>query len=154
MRLDRLLSNAQVVNELARTTGVGAADARTGLEALLPALARGLAPNATSPQVLEGLLGTLGAASHERYLDSPELLASGEARRSGEQVLEQIFGSQDVCAKIVALGSSESGLAVSLLQKLFPVVAVLAAGTLRRRSASDGFEGVVLLLADRFGVGD
>ena len=54
MNLEDLLSNSQILNELAKSAGVGTGEARTGIEALLPALTRGLERNANSAAASTG----------------------------------------------------------------------------------------------------
>jgi len=136
MKLDRLVSNASVVNELARTTGAGAAEARAGLKSLLPAVCRALERSATSPQGLERMLRTLVAGGFERYVDSPDLLGGPAARADGDVVLGDVLGTKEVSRRVASHASESSGLDEALSKKLLPLVACIAMGALGKRSAS------------------
>lgn len=135
MNPDELLSNGQVLRELARGAGVGTDEARTGLEALLPAVTRGLERNSGSPQGLDALIGALGSGTHDRYLDAPDLLTKPESRRDGNAILGHIFGDKDVSRNVAGHAARESGLDSGLLKQLLPLVASLAMGALSKNSS-------------------
>lgn len=138
MNLDDLLSNGQLLSELARSAGVGTGEARSGLEALLPAITRGLARNASSTQGLDALAGALGSGRHDRYLDAPDQLAEPQTRIDGNAILGHIFGSKDVSRNVAAHAAQETGLDSNLLKQLLPLVASLAMGALSKRSDRGG----------------
>ena len=134
MNLQDLLSNPAVLDRLARGSGAGRDEARSGLEALLPAVMRGLERNGGSAGGLESLIGALGSGRHDRVLDAPDLLGRSEARDDGNAILGHVFGSKDVSRNVASHASEQTGLDSDLLKKLLPLVASVAMGALSRNS--------------------
>lgn len=134
MNLQDLLANRDLIEQLARGAGVGESDARTGLEALLPAVTRGIQREAGSSSGLESLVKALGSGHHDRYLDSPDLLGSPATRDDGNAILGHVFGSKDVSRNVAGHAARDTGIDSSLLKKLLPLVASLAMGALSRSS--------------------
>ena len=134
MNLQDLLGNAQILEQLARGAGVDQRQAASGLEALLPAVTRGIERNANSPSGLESLVKALGSGQHDRVLDSPELLGRPETRLDGDAILGHVFGSKDVSRNVAGAAAQSSGIDSSLLKKLLPIVASIAMGALSKQS--------------------
>lgn len=60
----------------------------------------------------------------------------------GNNVLGQIFGSKDVSRTVAQSASAKTGLDPSLLKRMLPMLAMLAAGYLaRQRSTGDAIPG-------------
>lgn len=134
MNLQDLLSNPEVVGQLARAAGVGQGDARSGLEALLPAVTRGMQRNSESGSGMEALVKALGKGNHEQYLDRPDLLGASQTRDDGNAILGHIFGSKQVSRNVAGHAAQSSGLDSSLLKKMLPIVASIAMGALAKSS--------------------
>lgn len=134
MNIADILSNDQVLEQLARSTGIDPKDARGAMEALLPSVARGIERNASNPGGLDALAGALSKGGHARYLDQPESLAEPSTVADGKAVLGHIFGSKDVSRNVAAHAAGETGLDSGLLRKLLPVVASVAMAALSKNS--------------------
>lgn len=134
MNLQDLLRNPQLVEQLASGLGTDSGSAKTGLEALLPSVVRGLERNAAKPSGLDALTKALGNGNHDRYLDSPDLVGGPEMRDDGNGILGHIFGSKDVSRNVAAQASETAGLDSSLLKKMLPLVASLAMSALSKSS--------------------
>lgn len=134
MNLQDLISNPQVLDQLARSAGVDRSAAQTGLEALLPAVTKGLQRNSRDASGLESLAKALGSGAHDRYLDQPETLADPRARMDGNAILGHIFGSKDVSRNVAGHAAQTTGLDPAILKQLLPVVASIAMGALSKRS--------------------
>lgn len=151
MNLEDLLSNPQVLNQLAQGMGIGSDEARTGLGALLPAVTRGLQRNSSGGGGLDALIGALQSGGHQRYVDSPDLLAKPDAQLDGNAILGHVFGSKDVSRNVAAAAAADTGLDTGMLKKLLPLVASLAMGALSKSSQggaslrSSGGQGTDLL---------
>ena len=152
MDLGRLLDDPKLIEQLARSVGTGDREARSGLEALLPALGRGLERNAGSTSGLESLVKALGAGGHDRYLDAPDLLGQPATRDDGNAILGHIFGSKDVSRNVAGAAAQDTGLGADLLKKMLPIAASLAMGALSRSTS----QGETLRQGDRpaGGLGD
>lgn len=134
MDLQALLSNQQIIDQLARSAGVGQGEAKTGLEALLPAVTKGLARNTRGASGLESLAKALGSGSHAQYIDRPETLADPRTRLDGNAILGHIFGSKDVSRNVAGHASESTGIDAALLKQMLPIVASLAMGALNKET--------------------
>ena len=127
-----------VVGELARDLGVDPGQARSRLEQLAPALARGIQRNASQPGGLESLLGALKSGGHQRYVDHPEELAGRDTIADGNAILGHILGSKEVSRNVAGRAAHETGLDEGLLKKMLPMVAAAAMGTLAKQTSGGG----------------
>lgn len=150
MDLQDLLSNPQIIEQLARSAGTGPQEAKTGLEALLPAVTKGISRNPGTGSGLEALVKALGSGGHERYLDAPDLLGQADTRDDGNAILGHIFGSKDVSRNVAGHAAQGSGLDSALLKKMLPIVASLAMSALSRGSQG----GAALQQESGGGLGD
>lgn len=131
-------NGGSVVREMARGLGVDEGQAQSGLEQLVPALARGIQRNASQPGGLDGLLGALASGGHQRYVDRPEELAGRDTVAEGNAILGHILGSKDVSRNVAGRAARESGLDSGLLEKMLPMVAAATMGTLGKQASGGG----------------
>ena len=111
------------VGQVAKSVGLGSSDTSKLVEALAPALMRGLQKNTTSDDGLAGLRRALESGGHDRYLDDPSLIRSDDTRRDGNKILGHIFGSKDVSRNVAAAASQETGIDSGLIKKALPLLA-------------------------------
>lgn len=142
MQLTDILQQIGGVEAMARELGVSQNQAASGVEALLPAILGGFKRQAqTQPAGLDGLGGLLGQLGGGGLLD--EVLAPQPTDVSrGNDVLGQIFGSRDVSRTVAQHASERSGLDVSLLKKMLPMLAMLVGGFIARQHGSASAEPV------------
>jgi hypothetical protein len=133
MQLNDILRQIGGIEAMARELGVSETQAASGAEALLPAILGGFKRQVQSqPTGLEGLGGLLQNFGGGGLLDevlSPQPTDLGR----GSDVLGQIFGSPDVSRTVAQHASTQSGLDVSLLKKMLPMLAMLVAGFIARQ---------------------
>ena len=67
------------IGALAKQLGIGGADTGKLVEALAPALMRGVQKQTERPDTMEGLTKALAGGGHQRYLDNPELIGDDAA---------------------------------------------------------------------------
>jgi hypothetical protein len=75
MNLLETLVNAQngdVLRRISDQFQLDEGQTRSAVDALVPALSRGISNNASSPEGLESLIGALACGNHGKYLDKPE----------------------------------------------------------------------------------
>ncbi len=139
--LDDLLNpqNSSAVRQIAHQAGVDEADARSALEHLSPALARGIQRNIGAEGGLESLLRALQSGNHGRYVDDPGQL--GNAAADGNSILGHIFGSKEVSRGVASHVSQETGIGADLLKTMLPLVASLVMGALAKKTAGGGVLG-------------
>lgn len=122
------------IGALAKQLGIGGADTGKLVEALSPALMRGVQKQTERPDTMAGLTQALAGGGHQRYLDNPELLGDDTARDDGNKILGHLFGSKDVSRNVAAQAAQETGLESGLIKKALPMLAGLAMGALSKKS--------------------
>jgi len=138
MDLMNALAQAGGVDAISRELGVDQATARSGLGALLPAVADGMRGQAAaSPQGFGGL-GSILADFGGGGLLSNVLAPEPTKLDRGNQVLGQIFGNKDNSRAVAADAAQKSGVSPDLLKKMLPIVAMLVAGYLAKQHGSAG----------------
>lgn len=124
------------VKQLGQQFGLGDDQAGAALSALVPALAAGLAKNATRAGGLEGLTAALTGGRHAGYLDDPGSLARPETVADGNGILGHILGSKDQSRNVAAQAAASSGVGPDVLKKMLPVVAAMVMGAMAKKAAS------------------
>ena len=142
MNLMEMLGQSGGLNSMANELGVSETEAKSGAAALLPAIMGGFKKQAQAhPQGEEGLGGLLGQLGGGGLLDNNVLSPQPTDVGQGDNVLGRIFGSKDV-SKVVAQNAAErSGLQPSLLRKMLPFVAMMAAGYMAKQRGVGGSAG-------------
>ena len=134
MQLSDILSQSGGLESMARELGVSEVEAASGAQALLPAILGGFKkqaqPSSGGLEGLGGMLARLGGGSLLDNVIAPEPTDIGR----GNDVLGQIFGSKDVSRAVAHNAASQSGLDPALLKKMLPIVAMLVAGYMAKRS--------------------
>lgn len=131
-----ILARTGGLQAMARELGISENQAATGASALLPAILGGFQKQAAQPNGIEGLGGLLGSLGGGGLLDdvvSPHPTNVGR----GNELLGQIFGSKDVSRTVAADASAKTGLDASLLKKMLPIVAMVAAGYMAKQRGAD-----------------
>ena len=127
-----ILAQTGGLQAMARELGVSESEAATGAAALMPAILGGFkkqAKNAGGAEGLGGLLGKFGGGSLLDDVVSPQPTNVGR----GNEVLGQIFGDKEVSRTVAADASAKTGLDPSLLKKMLPMLAMLAAGYMAKQ---------------------
>src|SRR5688572_5658491 len=138
MDMMELLGRTGGLQSMARELGVGEEQAQSGAAALLPAILGGFKkqaqPQQNSEEALGGLLGRLGGGSLLDNVLSPQPTDLSR----GNQVLGEIFGSKDVSRTVAENAAERSGLQPSLLKKMLPMLAMMAAGYMAKQRGGLG----------------
>jgi hypothetical protein len=137
MQLTDMLAQTGGLQAMARELGVSEAQAASGADALLPAILGGFKKQTQAqPAGLEGLGGLLGQLGGGGLLDDVLSPRPTDINR-GNDVLGQIFGSQDVSRAVAQNAASRSGLNLALLKKMLPMLAMLVAGYMAKQRDAD-----------------
>lgn len=138
MDMMELLGKTGGLQSMARELGVREEEAQSGAAALLPAILGGFKkqaqPQQNSEEALGGLLGRLGGGSLLDNVLSPQPTDLSR----GNQVLGEIFGSKDVSRTVAENAAERSGLQPSLLKKMLPMLAMMAAGYMAKQRGGLG----------------
>jgi hypothetical protein len=136
--LDLLTSSGgeDSLGRLGSELGIGSSDMGGLVGAIAPALMRGFQQKTESDSGLGALQAALGGGNHQRYLDTPDLMASEEARTDGNGILGHVFGSKDVSRNVAAKAAESTGIDAALIKKALPLIAGLAMGAMSKKSDS------------------
>jgi hypothetical protein len=155
MNISQMLQQTGAVEAISRELGVDPATAEAGATALLPSILSGFQnpvaasegePAATAfPGLgggLGGLLGAIGGLGGAGLLDN---VTSNEPTQvdKGNQILGQLFGSKDGSRAVAASAAAQSGVEPSLLKKMLPILAMVAAGYVMKHAGQSGGLGNV-----------
>jgi hypothetical protein len=154
MNINQMLQQTGAVDAISRELGVDPATAEAGATALLPSILSGfqnpVAAGEAEPAAsafpglggLGGLLGTIGGLGGASLLDN---VTSEEPTQvdKGNQILGQLFGSKDGSRAVAASAAAESGVQPSLLKKMLPILAMVAAGYVMKHAGQSGGLGNV-----------
>lgn len=139
MNLTDILAQAGGIESMAKELGVSPEVAKTGADALLPAILGGFKTQAQSGGVegLGGLLSQLGGGGLFDAVVGPQPTPVDQ----GNDVLGQIFGSKDVSRSVAGHAAGQTGLDSGLLKKMLPILAMLAAGYMAKQGGQQGEGG-------------
>lgn len=155
MDVNQMLQQTGAVEALSRELGVDASTAQAGAAALLPSILSGFqnpvaasAPPAASQALsassgLGGLLGMIGGLGGGALLDNVTSSGPTEVNK-GNEILGQLFGSKDGSRAVAASAAAQSGVEPSLLKKMLPILAMVAAGYLMKQASQGGGFGGAL----------
>ncbi|HRQ59213.1 MAG TPA: DUF937 domain-containing protein [Azoarcus taiwanensis] len=136
MQVEDLLKQMGGLGSVARELGVDERQARSGAEALLPAILGGFKRQAQAqPAGAGGLLDVLGRLGGGGLMD--EVIGAQPTNlEHGNQVLGQIFGSKDVSRAVAQNAAGQTGLDPNVLKKMLPMLGMLVAGYMSKQGAA------------------
>lgn len=122
------------VKQLGQQFGLGDDQTSTALAALVPALAAGLARNATREGGLDGLTAALAGGRHGSYLDDVSSLSRPGTVADGNGILGHILGSKDASRQVAAQAAQATGVGPDVLKKMLPIVAAMVMGAMAKKA--------------------
>ena len=122
-----------VLKQLAGNFNLNPEQAGQAVSQLLPALTGGLKKNMASEAGLGSLLGALQKGNHSRYLENPSELLRPETVNDGNNILGHILGSKDASRAAAAQAAAKTGIDVSTLKKMLPMVAAMSMGGMSKQ---------------------
>jgi hypothetical protein len=148
MNLNDIIQAAQGgqgISNLASQFGLSPEQAQSAVQAMVPAFSTGLQNAMQDPGSLGGLISHLASGAHVgSYADPNQASAAGGA---GADVLNQIFGSQDIVARLSQHASQISGVDAQTIQQMMPIVASMLVGGLAHTLNSHGLGNLMGELA-------
>jgi hypothetical protein len=135
----------QGINNIASQFGLTPEQAQAAVQALLPALSKGLQGATQNPGALGGILSELTSGAHATSYSDPS--QTGTAASVGGGVLGQIFGSSQVTQQIGQQASRVSGVDPQIIEQMLPAVASILMGGLAHHMGSQGMGGILGELA-------
>ena len=147
MNLMDLLKDAGAENSvgtIGKQLNLGGAETKAMIDAVAPALMRGLQKGSSSSGGLSALARALQSGNHQAYVDRPDEIGSSSAIDDGKRILGHVFGSKDVSRNVAADAAAKSGVDASLIKQALPMIAGLAMGALSKKSNGGRDAGSVL----------
>jgi hypothetical protein len=120
--------------QLGQQFGLSDDQTSAALSSLVPALAAGLAKNATREGGLEGLTAALAGGRHGGYLDDLGSLTRTETVADGNGILGHILGTKDMSRQVAAQAAASSGVGSDVLKRMLPVVAAMVMGAMAKNA--------------------
>lgn len=138
MNIADIMKQTGALDSISRELGIDPATARTGAEALLPAILGGFKKQAQpAPGGLGGLIDMLGGAGGGGLLEAVTGSAPTPAA-PGNEILGQIFGSKEVSRTVAGQASQSTGIDPALLKKMLPLLAMAVTGYLASQKVGGG----------------
>jgi hypothetical protein len=134
MDLQQIIARAGGVEAIAGQLGLSKEDASSGIAALLPAVLGGVKQSSQDQGGLGAMLNMVHGLGGGGLADNV-IGAQPTDIDTGNKILGQIFGSKDVSRTVAAHAAVQSGLDVSVLKKMLPIVAMLASGLMAKQAA-------------------
>jgi hypothetical protein len=152
-------SGGGALEQVGQQLGLGQERTQNVVTQLLPALLAGLKKNTASAGGVDALQNALRKGSHQRYLDDAGAVTDPAAVSEGNAILGHLLGSKDVSRAVASRAAAESGVDVSVVKQLLPIVASMAMGALSKEtnggsSFGDGVLGKLGSLLDSDGDGN
>lgn len=144
------------IDALAGQLGISQQQAQSGAQALLPSILAGMGQQAGHGGAVDAtqLDSHVNAAGGPALVDN--VLGDGATDISkGNQLLGGIFGSKDTSRQVATQASQSSGLDPALLKQMLPILAMLVAGYMSKRSSGQpgGLGGILNSVLGSLGAG-
>ncbi len=127
-----------VVKQLGQQVGLDQAQVEKALSNLIPAIAGGVKKSAQSQSSIEALLKKL--QEHQDIgtaIERPDVLAKRDSTLAGNEILGEIFGSKEVSRTVAAHTAEKTGLDLTALKKMLPLIAGLVMSSLNQKSQAN-----------------
>ncbi|MBN9443866.1 MAG: DUF937 domain-containing protein [Bosea sp.] len=135
--------NGQAMQNLARQYGLSLQQTQAALDALLPAFSMGLQRQTQNPYAFGSLAQMMTASPYARFFEANGGGIPQGAQMAGNDVLSQIFGSNEVSRAIAAQAAATSGVNQAILKQMLPVIASILMGGLFKSTSSEGLGGLL-----------
>ena len=140
------------VGNLAQQFGLSPEQAQAAINALTPALSKGLQHTAQTPGGLGNILGQMQDEKHQEAFNDPSATQSGKTADAGQDVLGHLFGNGEAASQqIAAHAAAVSGISSSVLQQMLPVIASMVMGGMMKSMQNQGMGGLIGQLGQMVG---
>ena len=134
MQMTQILAEMGGLRSMARELGVTEKQVRNGAEVLVPVVLGGFEKRAQSqPEGFESLGDLIRQLGGGDLLDNVLAPQPTDVSR-GNEVLRQVFGSKDGSRVVAQSAASQCGLEPAFLKKMLPMLVMLVAGYMAKRS--------------------
>jgi hypothetical protein len=124
----------QAVEALSRQFQLSQQQTIAAIEALMPAFSQGLQRNTADPMGVGAFIQSLSSGQHVNYFDNPQAAFNPAGIADGNAILNNLFGSKELSRAVADHAARMTGIAVSTLQQMLPVLASMTMGGLYKQS--------------------
>ncbi|MDX3809598.1 DUF937 domain-containing protein [Bosea thiooxidans] len=135
--------NGQAMQNMARQYGLSLQQTQAALDALLPAFSMGLHRQTQNPYAFGSLAQMMTASPYARFFEAGGNSIPPGAQMAGNDVLSQLFGSNEVSRAIAAQAAATSGVSQAILNQMLPVIASILMGGLFKSTSNEGLGGIL-----------
>ncbi len=153
MSLLKMLGQAQGgqgLGALARQLGMDEGQAGGLAEMLAPAIGSA-AKRRAEKGGLEQLLGQLQGEAQGGYFDDPAQAAAPEARKKGEDFLDNVLGSSSARQELASEAANRAGVSRDQVEQFMPALAAMLQGGMQKQTPDDGITGMLSQLGGQQG---
>lgn len=118
------------VGVISKKLGLDEQTTAKAIDALLPAITGGLQSNLDKEGGAASLMGALSKGDHQKYLTSPETLASAETITDGDGILGRVLGNKDLSRAVAGKAAQALAVDEGIAKRILPVVATMVMGGL------------------------
>jgi hypothetical protein len=136
--LNNIMNDPSLMQEISKRFGLSEDQVRGAAENMVPALARGIENNVQQPGGAEALAKAVETGDHQRYINDPALLEQPAGIEDGNAILGHVLGSKDVSRNVAAFASQNTGIDVSILKQMLPMLGGAAMGMLAQKFGQGG----------------
>jgi hypothetical protein len=126
------------LENFAHQFGLSPQQTNAAIAALMPAFAMGLQRAATDPTAIAQLFRVMSGGHYPNFWESASQAFTPQARQEGKEIIDQLFGSDEVSRRVAHQAADFSGVGVDVLQQMLPLLAGIVAGGLTKLAASQG----------------
>ncbi len=120
-----------IADQMAKQFGLQQDQAKSAIEALMPAFSQGLKRNAAaSPTDLASFMQALASGNHANYLQDPSKAFSPAGMNEGNAILGHLFGGKEISRAVAKQAEATSGVSAAILKQMLPALAPLVMGGL------------------------
>jgi len=120
-----------IADQMAKQFGLQQEQAKSAIEALMPAFTQGLKRNAAaSPTDLASFMQALASGNHANYLQDPAKAFSPAGKSEGNAILGHLFGGKEISRAVAKQAEATSGVSQTILKQMLPALAPLVMGGL------------------------
>ena len=138
----------QGLSNLAAQFGLSPQQTQAALDALLPAVSKGLQTTAQAGGGgLGDIIGHMMNGANQTTFQNPQAAQAPSAATAGGNVLGQIFGGNTGAAQVAQHASQISGISPDILKSMLPVIASMIMGGMFHSMQNQGMGGILGQLA-------
>lgn len=144
--LNDILQQAQGgsgIENLAQQFGISPQQAKSAVEALMPALSAGLQTRTQEPSGLADLFGAMFNERNQQAYEDPSALNAAETAANGQDAVERLFGTGQATQALAAHAAQTTGLSSGLLQSMIPVIISMVMGGMFKGMQNSGLGGML-----------